>query len=143
VTREAHPRFGFEFDWLAVDRRGHLALMISEGYGPVPLAVLDHPDEVDAAVDALAGALPVLRDASPPANAPWMAASCEAQARGLYVYEWDLYDGPYERLLVPGVAVTVDALPPLIGAVARFGPLDLEFTHAGAIRFPYVDVHTL
>ena len=143
MAREAHPRFGFEFDWLAVDRRGHVALMISDGYGPVPLAVLDHPDQVDDAVDALPDTLPAVRGAPAPDHAPSSDAVDDARVRGLFVYAWKIYNGPYERLAAPEVAVTIDALPAELGSVARLGPLEVEFAHDDEIRFPYVDAHTL
>jgi len=34
----AHPRWGIEFDWLGVDREGHVAVFTTAGYGPVPAA---------------------------------------------------------------------------------------------------------
>jgi hypothetical protein len=61
--------------------------------------------------------------------------------RGLFVYAWKIYHGPYERLAAPEVAVTIDALPAELGSVARLGLLDVEFAHDDEIRFPYVDAH--
>ena len=50
----AHPRWGIEFDWLAVDSRGQVALFTSAGYGAVPEAVLRNVPGVDEASQAIA-----------------------------------------------------------------------------------------
>jgi hypothetical protein len=47
----AHPYWGLEFDWLGVDRHGHVAVFTTAGYGPVPEGVNQHLAEVDAAID--------------------------------------------------------------------------------------------
>jgi hypothetical protein len=53
-TPEAHPRWGIEFDWLAVDDQQQVALFTSAGYGAVPEAVLRNVALVDEAIDAVA-----------------------------------------------------------------------------------------
>ena len=31
-----HPLWGREFDWLGIDRHGHVAVFSNAGYGPLP-----------------------------------------------------------------------------------------------------------
>lgn len=138
--REPHPRFGFNFDWLAVDRQGHVAFMMSSGYGPVPLTVLDRFAEVDDAVKPLAGQLPVVAPMPKYHTRLYLTPEpYEALERGLYVYDWFLDHGPYRRELVPSVAVTLDELPPLLSAVARFAPLEVTFADTEEVEMQYVD----
>ncbi len=40
----AHLRLGIEFDWLGVDRYGHVAVFSTAGYGQVPVKVNQHSD---------------------------------------------------------------------------------------------------
>src|SRR5260370_34771393 len=65
----AHPRWGIEFDWLGVDRQGHVAVFTTAGYGPVPADVNQHAADVDAALDPVRG-LPATRAAAPGARRP-------------------------------------------------------------------------
>jgi hypothetical protein len=141
--RESHPHFGLEFDWLAVDRKGHVALMLSSGYGPVPLTVLDRFAEVEDAVELLTGQLSVIAPMPKHDTRLYLTSEpYEAVERGLYVYDWAIYHGPYRRQLVPSVAVTLGELPPPLLTVARFAPLEVTFADAEEVELPYVDVES-
>jgi hypothetical protein len=85
----AHPCWGFEFDWLGVDQRGHVAVFTTAGYGAVPENVNLHQDAVDTAIEHLRR-LPVIGEAEhmvkPPSGASyadWHAYS----AQGFYAYD--------------------------------------------------------
>ena len=43
-------------DWLGVDQHGHVAVFISWGWGPLPVGIDQHLDEVDAAMERIQGA---------------------------------------------------------------------------------------
>jgi hypothetical protein len=90
-----HPQFGIEFDCLAVDPENRVALLSSAGYGPVPKAVLAHVGEVDNAVETILrwpsrGEFVSEADVTGDCT-DWF----EIAARGLYAYDFRVWDGPY------------------------------------------------
>ena len=50
---EDHPRWGIEFEWIAVDQAGYVGVFSTEGYGPSPADALREVDRFDAAIDAI------------------------------------------------------------------------------------------
>ena len=46
-----HPLWGREFDWLGIDRHGHVAVFSNAGCGPLPETVNEHLADVDAALE--------------------------------------------------------------------------------------------
>jgi hypothetical protein len=46
-----HPLWGREFDWLGIDRHGHVAVFSNAGYGPLPETVDERLADVDAALE--------------------------------------------------------------------------------------------
>src|SRR3954466_8641023 len=106
----AHPRSGTEFDWLAVDPSGALAVLTSAGYGPVPKAVGDHVESVDAALDLINTWPPVGGSLSQPSDTGNYADWRELAVRGFYAYDWKDSSGPYIRLAAPTTPLTVHNL---------------------------------
>ncbi len=101
---------GLEFDWLAVDGIGHLAVFSTAGWGPVPVSVLSHVDEEKQFLDPT----------RPPA---------EVAMRGFYVYDWKHWNGPYVRVAKPKVpSLAVDAEPEFrrLANVSRFHNVDFS-----------------
>ncbi|MFB9684938.1 hypothetical protein [Amycolatopsis plumensis] len=106
----AHPRAGIEFDWLAVDSSGALAVLTSAGYGPVPKAVSEHAEAVDAALERI-NTWPQVGDSiSQPSETGDYTDWRDLAARGFYAYDWKDSSGPYVRLAVPTTPLTVDNL---------------------------------
>lgn len=108
-----HPDLtGFEFDWFAVDTDGNLALFATAGEGFVPESAAEH--HVDHS--ALSDSLPAPRVGTPQVWQDYADA-------GLYVFDWVLPGGPYERRESPAarpnakLQAEVLALPEL----PRFG----------------------
>lgn len=96
---ESHPRSGVEFDWLGVDLQGHVAVFTTAGFGPVPMQVDQHLDDVDAALDRV-GQLPVIGSAGDIGRrsadgdySDWAAYS----AKGFYAYDWEDQTGSCRR----------------------------------------------
>ncbi len=106
----AHPRLGIEFDWLAVDPSGALAVLTSAGYGPVPKAVREHVESVDAALELINTWPCVGGSISQPGDTGNHADWRDLAARGFYAYDWKDSFGPYVRLAVPTTPLTVDNL---------------------------------
>jgi len=48
-------------------------------------------------------------------------------AKGLYAYDWHVWDGPYRRLSSPTVPISIDRLPDQLQAVARLAVFPVDF----------------
>jgi hypothetical protein len=81
---------GLEFDWFAVDSDGNLALFATAGEGFLPGSVgAYHKDHSD-----LSDSLPAPRSGTPEV---WN----DYAALGLFVFDWALPGGPYEKRASP------------------------------------------
>jgi hypothetical protein len=111
ATRE--KLIGLEFDFLAIDRDGHVALFATAGYGPIPEAALTLTDDEqllsveDVALRALAivGAWQELGRGAGKCQ-EWR----ELGSRGLFVFDWKHREGPYELVVSPSRALNADEL---------------------------------
>lgn len=124
-----HPRWGINFEWLAVDPTGCVALFDSAGYGAVPPIVFQHVEHVDDAVDMVDG-LPMLNKAIKKVRSEGGDHTYWSNIiiRGLYVYDWELWHGPYQRLTSPVKLVSVDDLPPSIRSAAQLVKVSVPFS---------------
>ena len=127
------PLEGFEYDWLACDRLGHVALLSTAGGGYAPAALVADVAGYDRAIGAIRGlsattvakVAPALADGLPNV---WK----EVAQRGLYAFDSDVFGGAYRLVAVPGDAVHVDELPAEVAAlVKRVRMSAVEF---GAVR---------
>lgn len=110
---------GLEYDWLASDNDGCVALFSTAGAGHAPKAFLLDTDAHDMAIRAVL-ALPATTAAKfAPDLAPGLINTWQLVAeRGLYAYDCDPNGGPYHLVAAPAVPVRVDALPPDVATVA-------------------------
>lgn len=81
---------GREFDWFAIDSEGNIGMFATGGHGKIPEQVIaDYKshDRVSEAVD----------------SPNWGSENVwdDFAALGLYVFDWDLLDGPYIIQRVP------------------------------------------
>jgi hypothetical protein len=105
---------GYEFDFLATDAVGQVAVFSHAGWGPIPRVVVDRSEQATKAVEA-AERLPVtttVQDAPVDGGdySEWLTkVEC-----GLFAYDWwDTY-GPYRLVARPRVAIHIDAAPSLL-----------------------------
>ncbi len=131
----ADPRFeGLEFDWLAVDGRGFVAIFSTAGSGLVPHGF--EPALHDAAIDALAA----VEATSAVVCAPALAGGLrnlwrELAERGLYGFDAAPTGGPYRRVAIPSQPARVEALPSVVAAVAAVLP-EVSFGQAESVDRP-------
>lgn len=112
--------YGWGFDFLAVDQNDQLALFCSSGYGEIPPSALNFffkgsaplleelPDYERELIDQLPsfGAATIEGRGVGQCTA-WL----ELGRRGLFVYDWLDYHGPYDRLVSPSIPITSRQLP--------------------------------
>jgi hypothetical protein len=129
IVQFSHPNPGFEFDWLAVDSAGLMAIFSSGGHGPVPKRVVDGLAAVETAIEHLR-LLPVVGMCaeSPPGGGNYEFWT-EPARRGLFGFDWGpVSDGPYVRLTVPSHPVRVGEVDDqAIQAAARLVVLPIDF----------------
>jgi hypothetical protein len=119
ATKTAQDIDGFEYDWVATDRDGHVALFTTAGGGYAPKQFLLDVDAHDAAIAALLGA-PATTDAL---FAPVLGAGLDntwkfIAERGIYAFDSDPNGGPYRLVSAPRRAVKLAELPPLVSRIA-------------------------
>lgn len=119
LSRSA-PNTGEEFDWYALDRKGHLAVFTTAGLGPVPGAIWAHREKFYAlatAVDGLPAADAFEKMFSGPGNhLEW----CDLARKGLFAF--DYYDvhrktnrlHGYDLIARPGNPVPASQLLPQV-----------------------------
>ena len=111
-VKSAEDVLGFEYDWLASDAEGHVALFSTAGAGYAPGQFLQDTDAHDAAIDAILQ-MPAITQASfAPEIPPTLKNKWKQVAeRGLYAFDCDPVGGPYRLVAAPVVARRVEDLP--------------------------------
>jgi len=123
---------GLDFDWLASDAEGHVAVFSSAGGEIPPDAVLR---DMDAHVRALGALLatPASTHAAFAPSAPGAERWRGAAERGLFVYRCRPEGGPYRLAAAPETPIRVMDLPLGAGLVVqalRFGQLRFRYIHS-------------
>ncbi|QAT81660.1 hypothetical protein EJ065_0045 [Corallococcus coralloides] len=116
---------GYEFDWIASDADGHVALLSTAGGGYVPRQVLRDTDALDAAIQA------ILESAvsSGVRFAPSVAEGCEntwlmMAERGVFAFDADPYGGPYKRVAMPERPIRIEELAEAARPLVRMMALE-------------------
>lgn len=82
--------WGNEFDWFSLDQDGNIAIFVSAGYGHVPIEVRKNHQAYDLITEKFC--LPRLGTKNVWNDYTWY---------GLYVFDWQIYAGPYLKVAVP------------------------------------------
>lgn len=131
---------GFEYDWIASDAKGFVALFSTAGGGYAPPAFLRDTEGHDAAIDVIL-ALPATTQ---PRFAPTLPMHLQntwqqVAERGLFAFDADPHGGAYRQVAAPVSPIHVDDLPPFARDVARALCLPhVEFDGHSIISTPLV-----
>lgn len=95
---------GLEFDWLAVDSFGRLAVFSTAGFGPVSSVALATAEKQEAAIKIL------LTEHTYTENTDYLTSKTIFP---FYIYDWKLHGGPYvlKKKPVDTTPATLDSLP--------------------------------
>ncbi len=131
---------GTEYDWIAADADGHVALFTTAGGGYAPEEFLQDTDAHDDAIAAIL-ASPAVTTArfSPELGTDFVNTWRLVAERGLFAYDADIYGGPYRLDAAPEVPIRIHQLPAI--AARLLGRLTFQ-----GIRFaetPVVSEETL
>jgi hypothetical protein len=110
---------GLEYDWLASDADGHVALFSTAGGGRVPDEFLRDVDLYDAAIKVILR-LPTRTGAR---FAPTLPAGLQNDwklmaERGLFAFDSDPNGGPYRVVSAPNEPMRLTELPEEVAAIA-------------------------
>jgi len=119
-VKTAQEIHGYEYDWLACDENGYIALFSTAGGGYTPKAFLNDTDAYDRAIAGIQE-LPATTVA---VRAPCLRADLhnswkEMAVRGIFSFDADANGGAYRLVGVPAMPSVVDELPPQVGAVIK------------------------
>jgi hypothetical protein len=113
ATGEKKNYFGAEFDWLAVDREGHVGHFSTAGYGPAPLALTEHGKSQRAAFEYIKS-LPKKRPVVPLkfAGGGDLSDWQDMAKRGIFSFDHQDWQGPYQQMAQPlREPLRIDGLP--------------------------------
>ena len=139
-TDERGPLWGIEWDFLAVDATGSVALLSSAGYGPIPARVLALSGRSSSALSREGPRCPSRRRSRGRSEGPeqpfgrLLRLVHDERARTLRRTTWRVHHGPYRLVSAPTVALEVSALGRTIREAANLVALPLRFAAASELR---------
>lgn len=139
-AKSAAEILGFEFDWLAADAEGHVAMFSTAGGGYAPEAFLRDTNAHDEAIDALLASPASTTARLAPALPPGMKNTWRDVAeRGLFAFDSDVHGGPYRLVAAPEVPIKMGQLPLAISCVLG----NLELRHVRFVETSAISEHML
>jgi hypothetical protein len=132
---------GLEFDFLAVDGAGHLGVLSSAGYGPIPVEVLERADLEAERIETIqewphTGGFVTVGEREGDLSY-WTSLS----ERGLYCFDWKHWSGRYlavSRPAAPLMAVEAPFADAILGlrAVSFAEAASLDCAELGIPQVP-------
>lgn len=114
TAKSAEEIAGLEYDWLARDAEGHVALFSTAGGGYAPSRFLHDTDAHDAAIDAIVALPPSTEVERAPELPPHLDNRWRSVAeRGLFAFDSDPNGGAYRLVAIPMNAARIGELDAL------------------------------
>lgn len=135
TTKSRGEILGIEYDWLASDGHGHVAVFTTAGGSYAPEEFLRNTEEHDQAIEVTL-ALPPSTTAlfAPKIKENLKNTWLELAARGFFGFDGDPNGGPYRKVSAPQQPAHVDDLPLEPAAVVR----RLLFSHLNFATLDWV-----
>ncbi len=119
-ARTAQDLIGLEYDWVACDEVGCVALFSTAGRSFAPPSLVQDVDAHDTAIRRIL-AMPRFTEAT---AAPVVGAGCENTwrlfaERGFFAFDGDFNGGNYRRVAIPAKRRIVHELPPTVIAIVE------------------------
>ena len=133
--KSADEIVGLEFDWLASDADGYLALFSTAGGGYAPEEFLRDTNAHDAAIDVILASPASTTARFAPVLPPGLKNTWHMVAeRGLFAFDSDPHGGPYRLVAAPTAPIRAANLPPLAAEVVGLLRLrHLRFTQLSVV----------
>lgn len=120
ARRSAEEIRGFEFDWLATDAAGQVALFSTAGGGYAPDAFLEDTEAHDEAIAAIVSAPSSTTAREAPIVQEGLTNTWRIVAeRGLFAFDADAHGGGYRLVAIPEKAAVLGDLPVEAVVVAK------------------------
>lgn len=111
---------GIEFDWLATDGNGNVALFTTAGGGYAPEEFLRDTDAHDAAIDSILASPPRTDVRFSPELPSGLQNTWHRMAeRGIFAFDSDPNGGPYQLVAAPKEPIGIADLPADAAVVVR------------------------
>ena len=119
-AKSANEILGLEFDWLASDGDGHVALFSTAGVGYAPDEFLRDTGAHDAAIEAIFASAASTRARFAPQLPPGLENTWRLAAeRGVFAFDSAPNGGPYRLVAAPETAIRIPGLPNPAAEVVR------------------------
>jgi hypothetical protein len=122
-----------EYDWLATDAEGHLAVCSTAGYGEVPLSVLQAEDSdraLERRIHEIIMGLPITGEPAREGRGPGECVEfLEFGRRGVFVFDWHPSNRQYERIVRPMTPVAMN-----LASVSAVSFTAVDFRHRQTFR---------
>lgn len=103
---------GFEFDWLAVDKDGHLGFFSTAGAGFYPVILAEDITTYEACIEDILSIPKCTEVSFSPGLSPGLQNDWrDFAARGFYAYDCDPCGGPYLKVAAPVSPVLISEVP--------------------------------
>jgi len=110
---------GIEYDWLACDEHGHVALLSTAGGGRAPRLVIEDTSAQDAAIELLLAERKLCAPRFAPDLDETFVNTWKLMAmRGIFAFDSDAHGGPYRLVAAPTEPRLALQLPYLVRRVA-------------------------
>jgi hypothetical protein len=135
-----HPYIGFEFDWIATDKNGDLAIISTAGFGPIPEVSLIWHDLLSEFPERIFK-LPVIGSCRIIGEPGYCLDWKNYAERGFYAYDWNDMKECYDLMGLPGMPIRIEDISDKTMADAALAvKLDLLFKES---KFIAVDCAVL
>ena len=120
TAKRAEDIQGYEYDWLACDEHGYVAMFSTAGGGYAPKEFLAATDRYDEALDLLKSGGAITSASIAPHVAEGLPNTWKDLAeRGIFSYDSDVTGRPYHLVGAPTTPVHIDELHPLVAGVVK------------------------
>lgn len=128
TKKSADDIWGLEYDWLARDSKGHIALFSTAGAGYPTTEFLRDTDAHDFAIKTIKNLPATTKARFFPEVAQGLVNDWRLVAeRGLFAYDGDPNGGPYRLVAAPLVAAHVTDLPHTVVDIAIYLQDPIQF----------------
>jgi len=125
---------GYELDWLAIDKFGHVGWFCTAGGGIAPTDIVERIDIHRRAIESIETLAQTTLAAEGPAEDEWRAAA----VRGVFVFDSSFNRDPYKRVATPREPLRIEDLPASL-AVARRLEIRCDFRELAIIPTALID----
>lgn len=133
LSRIYNLDYDTEFDWYAVDQCGHVGVFSTAGFGDIPSVVFDNIKDYPLVTQYFENS--INSSGKRPFDNNYLCIDWEmATTLGLFVYDWEHFNGPYFKRVSPLSPLNINELPEVALSVITRVRLDILFNDIDKIN---------